>query len=218
MIRYFLMVFVASCACFGPAAHAADLPSMSVIKANHARPIVKPAGKIKKRKPALKEAVLVERPGVKKQVETARGVLLPPVNEADLAWVLDPLVANADGLKAESSASAEANLIVEEPGYVSSPEMTIELNGHIVKSVQTTARIDVRIGSENRSVTWNAEDVQAGVFKIMLKVAAPAGKLPPYIPVSAIAFVTNDGRDGAVMVSLEKIVVRVTKVLLAESQ
>ena len=37
------------------------------------------------------------------------------------------------------------------------------------------------------------------------------GKLPDYFPVSALAFVTKDGKDGAAMVSLEKVIVRIGK-------
>ena len=142
----------------------------------------------------------------------------PTDNSVDMSWVLKPLVATSDGPKKEGSASQVAHIVVTEPGYVSEPGMTIELSGHIVKTAGTTARIDIQIGKIRRVVLWKSEDVQAGKFKLSLDEAMPTGKLPPYFSVSALVFVTKEGKTGAAMVSLEKVVVRVGKVRLAASQ
>jgi hypothetical protein len=229
MIRRLVMLAMVACWCFGLPAAAADLP---VLKAKHklhrvvviAKPKViaaKPKSTIAKPKKQIAKA----RPIVSATApEVEQGVASAPVapdatgNEIDMAWVLDPLVATADGRKREGSASIEGNLIVAEPGYVTAPYMIIQLSGHIVKSPQTTARLDVNIAGTQRSVSWNSDDVQSGRFSIELKAPMQKGKLPDYFPVSALAFVTRDKDAGATMVSLDKIVVRVGKVELVATQ
>jgi hypothetical protein len=127
---------------------------------------------------------------------------------------LDTVVANVDGPKREDSASLEGNLIVSEPGVVSSPYMVIELSGHIVKTPETVARVDIRIGSVQRSVNWSSDEIKSGRFSIALDAPMQAGALPGYFPVSVVALVWRDGKQGTAMVSLEKVRVRLGKVAL----
>ncbi len=132
--------------------------------------------------------------------------------ELELSWFLDALVANADGPKREDSASTEGNLIVAEPGFVTSPYMVIELSGHIIKTPATTVRLQVRIGAVEKTVNWSADKVESGRFAVSLNAPMKAGELPGYIPVSALALVSREGKQGVAMVSLEKIRVRLGKV------
>jgi hypothetical protein len=133
---------------------------------------------------------------------------VPSTSSANLSWVLDPLVANADGGKNEGSASVTGNIIVDTPGTSCDPEMIVDLEGHIVKTVKSTARLDINVGKIHRSVVWNSDDVKSGTFNITLKEKVEACVLGDYIPVSALAFVTKEGEGYTVMVSLEKITVR----------
>jgi hypothetical protein len=123
----------------------------------------------------------------------------------NLSWVLGPMVANADGGKRESSASATANIVVDRPGDSFGPEMVIELEGHVVKTAQATVRVDIHIGSMKKTLEWKADEIKAGIFKITFNEIIPPGVLPKLIPVSALAFVTQTGDGHAAMVSLEKI-------------
>jgi hypothetical protein len=132
----------------------------------------------------------------------------PATSSANLSWVLDPLVANADGGKNEGSASVSGNIIVDTPGTSCDPEMIVDLEGHIVKTVNSTARLDIHVGKIHRSVVWNSDDVKSGTFNITLKEKVEACVLGDYIPASALAFVTKEGDGHAAMVSLEKITVR----------
>jgi hypothetical protein len=143
----------------------------------------------------------------------------PEVTLTNFTWVLKPLVANADGGKNEGSASETGNMIVEKPGMmICSPEMLIDLQGHIVKTVNSTVRLDIQVGEMRRSVVWHPNAAESGKFNITLKENAQ-GCLPgDYIPVSALAFVTKDGDGHAAMVSLEKIVLRYEGTLLTGSQ
>jgi hypothetical protein len=204
-------------------ASAADLPS------SYSPNIAEPAKPVKKLKQQVKKApqLVVARKSRPKIVAETPQVLVAPkrpaassvkANDTDLQWVLGPLVANADGAKREGSASAEANLIVVEPGSVSSSNMIIELSGHVVKTAQTTARIDVRIGDIRRTVSWKTDDVESGRFNIEFNATITGTKVPDYFPVSAIALVTNNSDGGAAMVSLTKIVVRFSNPRVAQSQ
>jgi hypothetical protein len=215
MIRRFLVLMVVSGVGFGSLAGAADLPTL----AHKREPKPVKAAIVLKKRVAKPQVVEPARASDLEQDLASRPASAEPITTAiDMSWVLDPLVANADGAKTEDSASVEGNLIVVEPGQVTAPGMIIELTGHLVKTPHTTARIDVQVGSTRRTISWRPDDVQAGKFKIELNATMPEGELPAYLPVSALAFVTNERKGGAVMVSLEKILVRVGQVALAQSQ
>jgi hypothetical protein len=219
--RVFLLAL--SCCVFAAYGKAADVPSASVYAKQ-------PSAKLQKRPKAspAKHAVKIPsaKPGLPKDQERVTATRSIPGTdkyaakggEIDLAWVLDPLVANADGGKKEDSASIQGNVVVPEPGYISAPYMVLELNGHIVKTADTTVRLDVKISGKNYTTSWPAEDVQAGRFKVILNASVPEGELPEYFKVSAIAFVTNASKRGAAMVSLEKLNIRVGKVSVANTQ
>jgi hypothetical protein len=220
MIRWLFILVAVSSWCFGPIANAADLPLGKVKQTTHRlkasvkpKPLAAERKKLATKLPPSAIAPDGDQVASSPAVETA-----PNTNEIKMSWILDPLTANADGSKKEGSASVEGNLIVVEPGYVSLPYMVIELSGHIVKTTQTTVRLDVRIGDVQRTVTWKPDDVQAGRFKVELNAPLQEGKLPTTFPVSALAIVTKDGREGVAMVSLEKITVRLGKVRTAEAQ
>jgi hypothetical protein len=201
--------------CVSSTAQAADLPSLTPKKV--AAP-VKKAPKLQKKTKTPSNIGTVTR-ALPRSVAKENNVSLDPVDtDVNLVWVLDPLVANSDGAKREDSSSVEANLVVTDPGIVTQSDMIIELTGHVVKTTRTTARIDIRIGNSNRTVAWDSDDVLSGKFQITLNQPMSAGQLPDYFPVSALAFVTKDGKEGAAMVSLEKVVVRMGKIQLTGSK
>ncbi len=229
MIRRLFMLAAVSCCCFGTFSEAADLPSYvgnpiphrvkATAKAKPAKAKVA-AAKLKKN---ISKVPLSANAPADNQAGAMRTVEIAPKpddaeSDSDIAWILDPLVANADGNKNEGSASVESVLVVVQPGYVSSPNMVIVLTGHIVKTAQTMVRLDVRVGDVKRSISWKPDNVQAGKFKIELNAPLQEGKLPNSFPVSALAFVTRSSDQGAAMVSLEKITVRLGKVRTAAAQ
>ena len=140
------------------------------------------------------------------QIATASTKVSPDVIE--LPWVLDPLVATADGGKREGSSGVEGNLITNRPGTDFGPDVVIELSGHVIKTAQSTVRLDIHIGSLQKSVLWSADDIKSGAFKITLNEKLEAGHMPNYFTASALAFVTQEGDGHVAMVSLEKIVFR----------
>jgi hypothetical protein len=215
MIRRFSLSVLVACVYFSPFVLAADLPSIHDKKfSQHSNATNKP-----KKHPAKLPLAIAASTQDPSLLTVTKEASLPPGNDKiDMSWVLDPLVANADGGKHEDSASVEGNLVVVEPDFVAASQVTIELSGHIVKTVDTTARIDVVIGTAHRSLTWKVDDVQAGRFNFEFDATLPAGKLPDYIPVSALAFVTREKSAGAVMISLEKVSVRMGRLNLAQAQ
>ena len=132
-----------------------------------------------------------------------------PADVIELPWVLDPLVATADAGKKEGSAGTEVHLMTNKTGTDFGPDVAIELTGHIIKTAQSTVRLDIHIGSLQKTVLWNADDVKSGAFKITLNEKLDAGPMPSYFPASALAFVTQSGDGHVAMVSLEKVVFRI---------
>jgi hypothetical protein len=227
MIRRAVLLLAICGVYFSSIAEAADLPSWppqhvkSVVKQPNKKALKKTAAKpVKEKKLAAKVPmrVAVEDPATQAVALKRRSKIEHKDDILNMLWVLNPLVATSDGAKNEGSASETANLIVTESDFVAEPEMVIELSGHIVKTVGTTARIDVKIGKNYRTVAWTSDDIQAGKFNISLTEKMPGGQLPAYFPVSALAFVTKPGKDGAAMVSLEKVVLRIGKLRVATTQ
>jgi hypothetical protein len=205
--------FVLGLLCAANIGFAADLPSTfakapSVHHKNTTIRVKKPAPKSKQvgLLPIVKKLYAEKKPVP--TVEAA--VPTNPSSKSRLSWVLGPMVANADGGKHEGSASASANIVVESPGTTVGPEMIVELQGHVVKTIQSTVRLDIYIGDVKRSVTWSSDEVKSGIFKVTLNEKMPAGVLPSLIPVSALGFVTQAGEGHVAMVSLEKIVLNFT--------
>jgi hypothetical protein len=205
MIRLGVVLLAVWMFCVVPTANAADVPFLATNSS-----VTREKPKLKVQKPRSKQvrATKAKAAAAAPNSKQTKAVPEQANDELNLVWVLDPLSANSDGAKREDSAGVETNLVVTEPGNVLAAGTVIELSGHVVKTAQTTARIDIRIGKASRTVSWNADDVQSGRFKISFNQPISSDKLPEYFPVSALAFVTKDGKVGASMISLEKVVIR----------
>lgn len=211
MIRRWVMLSAVWGMCVSLTADAADLPSFT---AKRIAAPEKKVTKLRKRAETPPRTSVATRSLPKIAAKEKKVSLDPGGADMNLVWVLGPLIANSDGAKREDSASVEANLVVTDAGRASQSDMIIELTGHVVKTTRTTARIDIRIGNSNRTISWDSDDVLSGKFQISLNQPMSTGQLPDYFPVSALAFVTKDGKEGAAMVSLEKVVVRMGKIQL----
>jgi hypothetical protein len=200
---------------------AADLPLIIEKRAliNHKKTVLHPKKLVTKTKSVVSLPIVTKVPDAKELASTTQ-ITNPEVSVAisDLSWVLGPMTANADGGKHEASSSATASIVVEQPGTLIGTRMVIELEGHVVKTVQSTVRVDIHVGDLKKSIVWNADETKSGIFKITLNEKIPAGVLPALIPVSAIAFVTQAGEGHAAMVSLEKIVLRYSSPQVASTK
>ena len=213
MLR-FLFALAVSFMCVASSAFAADVPSLPTKPALAHELPKKPTAKVAFQKPdRLVSIALLPKviPGSisqlskdQNQIATASIKVTPDVIE--LPWTLDPLVATADGGKREGSSGVERNLVTNRPGTNFGSEIIIELTGHVIKTAQATVRLDIHIGSLQKSVLWAADDIKSGVFKITLNEKLEAGPMPSYFPASALAFVTQSGDGHVAMVSLEKVV------------
>ena len=223
-----------SLCCIAAPAFAADVPYVpnipGLVKSQVFIKKIKPLNKVSTRKSAGFVAVAalpkVEPSSISKAPKIQAKLPVAPEKTPDqssplaeeafeLPWIFDPLVALVDGGKREGSSSVSGNLATNKAGSQFGPEVAIELAGHIVKTAQSTIRLDVQIGSIYRTVLWNDDDVKSGTFKITLNETTPVGSMPDYFPVSALAFVTQVGEGHVAMISLEKIVFRLGKFRLA---
>jgi hypothetical protein len=222
MIRYVLYALLFVIVGIGVPAAAADLPMSH--GTDHAKRVK--ASLSKKQQKTTRKVLALPKPAKKKLTKVAAkddaeldaatqpvATKRNPAEELELSWFLNSLVANADGPKREGSASIEGNLIIAEPGVITSPYMVIELSGHIIKTPATTVRLDIQIGSVQKTIRWASDEVKSGRFSVTLNAPMKAGQLPGYFPVSALAFVSREGKQGAAMVSLETVRVRVGKVV-----
>jgi hypothetical protein len=217
MIRRFGLAVLAGMLCVGFAASAADLPSIPQPKKLKTH-VVQATRKTQKQpvKPVTSKQLKTTEIKV---VTAARKIVdEPDRKEVDLVWVLDPLVATADGPRKEGSAGANGNLIVTEPGLLASPNMIIELSGHIVKTAGATARLDIAVAGKNHQINWKVDDVETGRFVVELNGTLAEGSLPDYFPVSALAFATKSSNGAVAMVSLEKVRIRLGNVQYAQQQ
>ncbi len=128
--------------------------------------------------------------------------------EIDLSMELDSFAANADGDKYEGSASTQGQMIIAQPNFIQLPNLTITVSGHIVKTLDSTARLDVQAGPISHNFMWGAQDVKSGQFELTYNEVMPKGKVPAIFSVSALAFVSKSTPDAVVLISVEKIHVK----------
>lgn len=139
-------------------------------------------------------------------------------DELTLTMTLKSLSANADGAKTEDSASFAGYFPVQQPDYVALPQLYVELEGHIIKTPGATARLDVIIGNEKKTIEWKAGDNLAEAFTSTISATVADGQLPSPFPVAATLYVSKPADGGAVLVSLEKINLTVGQVRVAGAQ
>ena len=125
--------------------------------------------------------------------------------EMTLSMALKSLVANADGTKTEASSSFSGNFAVMQPDYIALPSLRVELEGLIIKTPGSTARIDVTIGSEQKTVEWKGDATLAERFKTSIIATVEKGQLPSPFPVAASVYVSKSRDGGAVLVSIDTI-------------
>lgn len=132
-----------------------------------------------------------------------------------LSMELDSLVANADGQKTEASSSFAGEFSIQQPDYVSLPSMRLELSGLIVKTAGSTASLEVTVGGMKKVIAWQEAEALSEPFKASFSGSVPDGKLPTPLPISVLAIVKKAPGGGAVLVSLEKIEIKVGQVSVA---
>jgi hypothetical protein len=137
-------------------------------------------------------------------------------NELSFSMQLDTLVASADGAKTEASSSVMGNFVVQQPHRMLLPTMRIELRGHIIKTTGSTARLDLTIGNNKKTIEWKTDEAASKSFDIKLNEVIADGELPVPFPISAMAFVNKEPGAGAVLVSLESIDVNISQLKVAD--
>ena len=107
---------------------------------------------------------------------------------------------------------------MEQPNYVSLPFMRIQLHGQIVKTEGSSARLEITIGGVQKTIDWPEDKSVAEQFSTTIDAAVPGGELPVPFPVSAVVSVKKPAGSGAVLVSLDKIDVKIGQQRVATIQ
>ncbi len=154
-------------------------------------------------------------PGFESAVKPKTVTVKNNPKQLSFAMKLNSLVASADGSKTENSAGMNGSFVVQQPSNMPLSSMTIELRGHVVKTAGSTATLDITIGGVLKTITWGPDDVVSKTFNIKLNEPIAGGIVPVILPVSAIALVTKNTDEGAVLVSLESIKVNLGQLKLA---
>lgn len=129
--------------------------------------------------------------------------------ELGMSMELDGFTANADGGKAEGSASLAGEFVIQQPSYAKLPAMSVQISGTLIKTAGTTAEMVVNIGPAEQRIEWKAEEVVAGPYSKVLSVDIKDGQIPVPFPVNVQAFVKRPQQTGAILLTVEKIDIRV---------
>jgi hypothetical protein len=115
------------------------------------------------------------------------------------------LQAGADGAKAEASSSFSGQLVVLKPQNIKIPTITLSLKGTIIKSLGSTARVDIIIGDLRKTYEWKVEQILSGSFQDTLSATVGDKLMSAPMPVSVTAWVTKTPGGGAVLVTVDKL-------------
>jgi hypothetical protein len=122
-----------------------------------------------------------------------------------VSMTFDTLTAKADGKVNDASASMSGHFTVHQPRSASMPDLRIELRGRIVKTKGSTARIDVTIGNEQRSIEWSESEEVADAFVRTFNASIEGGQLPNPFTISATASAKKTTDHGAAVITLESL-------------
>jgi hypothetical protein len=199
----FCLCFAAMCA--GHSAGAADIPLTYA-----------PALKAKIAKPVVRKTPIVQKTPVVRKAKIEEAVVDNGI--INLSLDLKAFEANADGPKQEDSASLQRKLVISRTADVPLPQLSVTVIGHIVKTRDSTARIDVKVGPAKHSFVWEADEVKSGGFEFRFDGMLPNGEIPSALHVTAIAFVTKLKKSSVVLVSVDKINVTISSARVAAKQ
>jgi hypothetical protein len=149
------------------------------------------------------------RPSEENTVAAKAVTLAAGANELTLDIALAPLTAAAEGQTTEAAASYAGEVAVQQPDYITLPQMHIELQGQVVKTEGTEARIEIAIGGVVKTVDWPTDKAVAENFSTVIDAEVPGGQLPAPFVVSAKIFVKKPVTSGASLVSLQQIKVKI---------
>ena len=143
--------------------------------------------------------------------ESSSANIVKSPQSLDFKLEFNALQAGADGQKTEGTSSFSGQLLVMKPQNVKLPTITIKVQGNIVKTLGSTARVDVAVGDLRETFEWKADEVISGNFEKILSGTATDRFLAEPLKVTLITWATKTPGDGAVLVTVNKLDVTVAE-------
>jgi hypothetical protein len=116
------------------------------------------------------------------------------------------LEAKADGSTLEGRSAVSGRYEVFQPVADPFTSCSVEVEGHVIKSAGSVARLVLTIGGQEQVIEWPAGQALSEKFRKTVDVAMPAGgRLPNPFVVGVEAYARKDGAADASYVSVDTI-------------
>lgn len=121
-----------------------------------------------------------------------------------ISMTFSSLEAKADGATMEATANLTGHYNITQPGYDVFSSLHVELQGHVIKSPSSAARLVVKIGSSEQTIEWPPGSSASEPFSRAIDIPVQVdSRLPNPFEVSAGLYARKDGPIDAVYISLE---------------
>jgi len=120
-----------------------------------------------------------------------------------LTLTFSALEAKADGSTMEATAKVAGHYDVSQPKLDSFVMARVNLEGHIIKSTGSVAKLVLKVGGSEKIIEWPEGNVASEKYTRAVEIALPAGgRLPNPFPVSVDVLARKTGYSDAVYVSV----------------
>ncbi len=134
-----------------------------------------------------------------------------------VSMVVEDFSANAEGEKTEATASFTGSFLITQPAKVQLSKLHATVSGIVVKTPGSTIQLELSFGPAKSTVSWAETETKSERFTHDVDMIIPDGHLPSPFDVSALAFVKKPGKEGAALVTLDKITIDIGEALVGEN-
>lgn len=125
-----------------------------------------------------------------------------------LSITFSALEAKADGGTTEAKSVVAGHFEVTQPKIDTFNMAKVNIEGHIIKSSGSVARLVLKVGGAEQVIEWAEGTVASEKFSRSINVAMPAGgRLPSPFPVSVEALARKNGYADAAYVSVSGVTI-----------
>lgn len=125
-----------------------------------------------------------------------------------LAMKFSALEAKADGGTTEAKSFVTGHFDVTQPKIDTFNTAKVNIEGHIIKSTGSVARLVVKVGGSEQVITWPEGTVASEKFSRSISFAMPAGgKIPSPFPIGFEAEARKIGYADAAYVSVSDVTI-----------
>lgn len=120
----------------------------------------------------------------------------------------EAMEAKADGSTLEASSRISGHYDIIQPGMDSFTQVSVTLEGHIIKNTGGMAKLTVTVGTSEQVIEWPAGTAASEKFKRTLDFAMPGnGRLPNPLTVGLAVEARKDAGGDAVYLSVASMVI-----------